>query len=525
MPFAAPVLASVFLSFAATATVAEDERYNFPARAADLPSGVYFWIGGPHAGGNQAPKDVVAARFDEDAAEWTRTDGPTPEHGNHLAYGMPLYAPVSGEIVTCWRNSPESILPADNPDFPGQFTTAGNRVNILTEAGAVALVAHLLPDSLPEALCPNEDDLLPVGFPRTGPYPSAYVLDPATRPRVRRGQLIGRLGDSGNSGGPHLHYHLKDAEGGFVTSFGESTAREYPLSYAWVQSTSTSTALDPDAWVPAAQAAHHAAPRLLIWPDLLLRRLHADLDGGAERDLVSHLDHVVEAYADEDGDLRVAGYRVGEDGLTAIDAVTGGAAAQTRIAQIGVSHDFVVGLRAANNRLKLIAVDMTASGNLDRQGEFNGDPITHLQMASLAPAGFGTGFVTAARRPDGTLVLDSWSASGLGDDAREKIETWRREYNEVRPHGAIGDRPPIATLSWLETTSPAAKPPEFSPRVVQITGWDQEPENSSFRRSKVGEQSARSDDQFSTRIATSGRQRLSCAGGFACAVKLPAIRP
>jgi transposase InsO family protein len=34
------------------------------------------------------------------------------------------------------------------------------------------------------------------------------------------------------------------------------------------------------------------------------------------------------------------------------------------------------------------------------------------------------------------------------DDAREKVEEWRIEYNEVRPHSAIGDRP------WLTTFAP-----------------------------------------------------------------------
>jgi len=33
------------------------------------------------------------------------------------------------------------------------------------------------------------------------------------------------------------------------------------------------------------------------------------------------------------------------------------------------------------------------------------------------------------------------------DDARQKVESWRREYNEVRPHNAIGDRTPMALLS------------------------------------------------------------------------------
>ncbi len=47
------------------------------------------------------------------------------------------------------------------------------------------------------------------------------------------------------------------------------------------------------------------------------------------------------------------------------------------------------------------------------------------------------------------------------DDACEKVENWRREYNEVRPHGAIGDRPPNAMLPWLGAASQAAKPPEL----------------------------------------------------------------
>lgn len=29
-------------------------------------------------------------------------------------------------------------------------------------------------------------------------------------------------------------------------------------------------------------------------------------------------------------------------------------------------------------------------------------------------------------------------------DAREKMEAWRRYYNEDRPHGAIGHKPPIS---------------------------------------------------------------------------------
>ena len=40
------------------------------------------------------------------------------------------------------------------------------------------------------------------------------------------------------------------------------------------------------------------------------------------------------------------------------------------------------------------------------------------------------------------------------DDARAKMEAWRRDYNEVRPHSAIGNKPPISLMNG----SPAPPP-------------------------------------------------------------------
>jgi putative transposase len=33
------------------------------------------------------------------------------------------------------------------------------------------------------------------------------------------------------------------------------------------------------------------------------------------------------------------------------------------------------------------------------------------------------------------------------EDARRKMEDWRRHYNEERPHSAIGNKPPIVLLN------------------------------------------------------------------------------
>ena len=40
------------------------------------------------------------------------------------------------------------------------------------------------------------------------------------------------------------------------------------------------------------------------------------------------------------------------------------------------------------------------------------------------------------------------------DDARQKMEDWRRDYNEIRPHSAIGNKPPISLMNGSSAYSP-----------------------------------------------------------------------
>ena len=42
------------------------------------------------------------------------------------------------------------------------------------------------------------------------------------------------------------------------------------------------------------------------------------------------------------------------------------------------------------------------------------------------------------------------------DDARQKIEDWRRYYNEVRPHGSIGHKVPISLQNPDGASSPSS---------------------------------------------------------------------
>jgi len=40
------------------------------------------------------------------------------------------------------------------------------------------------------------------------------------------------------------------------------------------------------------------------------------------------------------------------------------------------------------------------------------------------------------------------------DDVRQKIEDWRRDYNEIWPHSAIGNKPPISLMNGSSVYSP-----------------------------------------------------------------------
>ncbi len=40
------------------------------------------------------------------------------------------------------------------------------------------------------------------------------------------------------------------------------------------------------------------------------------------------------------------------------------------------------------------------------------------------------------------------------DEMRQICEDWRRDYNEVRPHSAIGNKPPISLMNGSGTYGP-----------------------------------------------------------------------
>lgn len=74
------------------------------------------------------------------------------------------------------------------------------------------------------------------------------------------------------------------------------------------------------------------------------------------------------------------------------------------------------------------------------------------------------------------------------EDAREKLERWQQDYNQARPHSALGDRAPVLFLTaWSESASRAAVPiagdtqlstirPETAQKSAQTTTRGRDPQ-------------------------------------------------
>ncbi|MCP9917679.1 M23 family metallopeptidase [Cyanobium sp. ATX 6F1] len=128
---------------------------------------------------------AFAQRF---AIDWMRLDGQgrlangdLSKVGSYPSFGAEVIAVADGTVVDVRNDLPEQVppnLPA--PSAVSLATVLGNHVILQVGPEAYAVYAHLQPGSVRV---------------RAGE-------------RVRRGQPLGLLGNSGNSSAPHLHFHL-----------------------------------------------------------------------------------------------------------------------------------------------------------------------------------------------------------------------------------------------------------------------------------------------------------------------------
>jgi hypothetical protein len=130
-------------------------------------------------------RNWVAERFAIDFVQLTAAnrmvDGPTDMLSSYPFFGATIYSVAAGRVVGVLDGIPET--PAGSfPKDIGAAEAGGNHVVVDIGGGRYAFYAHMQPGSITV---------------REGQ-------------RVRAGQPLGLLGNSGNSDAPHLHFHLMD---------------------------------------------------------------------------------------------------------------------------------------------------------------------------------------------------------------------------------------------------------------------------------------------------------------------------
>ncbi len=136
--------------------------------------------------------DPIVGRYhvpERYAIDWVKVDadahralGPLDRNASYLAWGEPILAVADGTISRI-RDGMAEGTPPHNPPNATMEMAAGNYIMQDIGGGHYAFYAHLQPGSLRV---------------RVGE-------------RVRRGQVIALLGNSGNSSEAHLHFHVSDA--------------------------------------------------------------------------------------------------------------------------------------------------------------------------------------------------------------------------------------------------------------------------------------------------------------------------
>ncbi len=210
-------LARVVLASASALVSVCSVAADFPLRADDINLNYRYtttthWSGGAQA----AAKDIVARRH-TGSGKWSqlKTDAsPTNLNSSYIVYGANIRAMDSGTVVGCWRNAPENTPGSNHAKLAeGYIGYGGNHLWVLQDDGNYALYAHAQPGSIPTNLCPHNATYLPT--PEIGAvWTNAGKVTGGAR--ITKGQVLGKVGNNGNSSGPHLHVHVQTSGGSAV---------------------------------------------------------------------------------------------------------------------------------------------------------------------------------------------------------------------------------------------------------------------------------------------------------------------
>lgn len=134
------------------------------------------------ANGGLKPAERFAIDFVQLDAQGRIFVGDLKELKSYPFYGVEVVSSAPGRVVETVNNLKDEV-PGANPTDVTVETAGGNHVIVDIGEGRFILYAHLVPGSVTVA---------------KGDY-------------VQQGQLLGRLGNSGNTDAPHLHFQVMDS--------------------------------------------------------------------------------------------------------------------------------------------------------------------------------------------------------------------------------------------------------------------------------------------------------------------------
>lgn len=109
---------------------------------------------------------------------------------DYYCYGKEVLAPADGEVIEAGSGCPDSLILGKGQADCSAHDIRGNHILIRHSEGEYSLLAHLQPGS----------------------------IGVKTGDTVKRGQIIARCGNSGNSSEPHLHFQLQDGTSFFSSA-------------------------------------------------------------------------------------------------------------------------------------------------------------------------------------------------------------------------------------------------------------------------------------------------------------------
>ncbi|MBT8471525.1 MAG: hypothetical protein HKN14_02530 [Marinicaulis sp.] len=182
------------------------QEHGSPFKATDLVAGER-WFTRDHGGGDQTLGHDLTIRRYTGSNQWTCNKPGTngSKNSDKMTWKKPVYAIEDGVVERCWKNAPDNPKPGEEDSRVGAGTgkipSGGNHILVRRPDGGLMLYAHFAKGEVSSALCPQTPELMQSGQAK------GFVFPEADRPILKRGQFIGRAGNTGSSSGPHLHLH------------------------------------------------------------------------------------------------------------------------------------------------------------------------------------------------------------------------------------------------------------------------------------------------------------------------------